>query len=147
MIDDSFNSYGVGVPLKIPKGKGIETIFLYIPERTVGAVIGTKGQNIKNIMHNSSAKIKIMNSDRDGSTAESNEPKKANIPALGPISVNDVRKVVISGTPEAQWKAQFYLFERVKAELRERLGEHWDLQLRTEMLVPKASIGRIIGKK
>ena len=34
-------------------------VYLYIPEQSVGAVIGSKGQNIKNIMHLSAARIKV----------------------------------------------------------------------------------------
>lgn len=36
-----------------------EVTFLYIPEKSVGAVIGSKGTNIKNIMRLSKARIKV----------------------------------------------------------------------------------------
>ena len=36
-----------------------EVVQLYIPEKSVGAVIGSKGQNIKNIMRLSGARIKV----------------------------------------------------------------------------------------
>ena len=42
-----------------PPQEEIETAFLYIPETAVGAVIGSKGTNIKNIMRLSSARIKV----------------------------------------------------------------------------------------
>lgn len=41
-------------------------------------------------------------------------------------------------------QAQFYIFEKVKNELR--LAAHDEVHLRTEIVVPKQSIGRIIGK-
>ena len=37
-----------------------EVVQLYIPEKSVGAVIGSKGQNIKNIMRLSGARIKVV---------------------------------------------------------------------------------------
>ena len=36
-----------------------EVVQLYVPEKSVGAVIGSKGQNIKNIMRLSGARIKV----------------------------------------------------------------------------------------
>ena len=38
-----------------------EVVQLYVPEKSVGAVIGSKGQNIKNIMRLSGARIKVWN--------------------------------------------------------------------------------------
>ncbi|BFZ01652.1 hypothetical protein BsWGS_04694 [Bradybaena similaris] len=111
-----------------------EIVQLYIPEKSVGAVIGSKGQNIKNIMRLSGARIKILGANDKNGSGESN-----------PFSHSgDERKAVISGSPEAQWKAQFYIFEKVKNELR--LAAHDEVHLRTEIVVPKQSIGRIIGK-
>ena len=43
-----------------PPQQQLEVVFLYIPEQSVGAVIGSKGQNIKNIMHLSAARIKVI---------------------------------------------------------------------------------------
>jgi len=111
-----------------------EVVQLYIPEKSVGAVIGSKGQNIKNIMRLSGARIKILGANDKNGSGENN-----------PFSHSgDERKAVISGSPEAQWKAQFYIFEKVKNELR--LAAHDEVHLRTEIMVPKQSIGRIIGK-
>lgn len=50
------NVYGAAPP---QPPQQLEIIYLYIPESTVGAVIGTKGTNIKNIMRLSSARIKV----------------------------------------------------------------------------------------
>ncbi|XP_005096966.1 insulin-like growth factor 2 mRNA-binding protein 1 [Aplysia californica] len=111
-----------------------EVVQLYIPEKSVGAVIGSKGQNIKNIMRLSGARIKILGANDKNGSGENN-----------PFSNSgDERKTVISGSPEAQWKAQFYIFEKVKNELR--LAAHDEVHIRTEIVVPKQSIGRIIGK-
>jgi insulin-like growth factor 2 mRNA-binding protein 1 len=111
-----------------------EVVQLYIPEKSVGAVIGSKGQNIKNIMRLSGARIKILGANDKNGSGENNPFSRS----------GDERKAVISGSPEAQWKAQFYIFEKVKNELR--LAAHDEVHLRTEIVVPKQSIGRIIGK-
>jgi len=111
-----------------------EIVQLYIPEKSVGAVIGSKGQNIKNIMSLSGARIKILGANDKNGSGENNTFNHA----------QDERKAVLSGSPEAQWKAQFYIFEKIKNELR--LAAHDEVHLRTEIMVPKQSIGRIIGK-
>ena len=49
--------YGAAPPQ--PPPQQLEVTYLYIPESTVGAVIGSKGTNIKNIMRLSSARIKV----------------------------------------------------------------------------------------
>lgn len=58
---------------------------MYIPNNAVGAIIGTKGSQIRNMIRFSNASIKIAAA--EGEKADSNE-----------------RKVTIVGTPEAQWK-------------------------------------------
>ncbi|XP_067650630.1 insulin-like growth factor 2 mRNA-binding protein 2 isoform X2 [Haliotis asinina] len=114
----------------------MEVIYLYIPESTVGAVIGSKGSNIKNIMRLSNARIKIMQ-------APKNETNGQDGPVQMPAPRLNERKVIITGNPESQWKAQFYIFERVRAENMVSIEE---VHLRSEVMVPKSSIGRIIGK-
>lgn len=128
--------YNGGLSLP-PPPQQLEVIFLYIPEQSVGAVIGSKGQNIKTIMQISGARIKIMGADvkNGGSSHKSG--------AQGQQSPDD-RKVIITGSPEAQWKAQFYIFEKVKTEMM--LTAQDEVHLRSEISVPKSSIGRIIGK-
>lgn len=52
------------------------------------------------------------------------------------------RQVVIKGTPESQYKAQYDIFEKIR---RERLFKDREF-LRSEILVPKSLVGRIIGR-
>lgn len=47
--------YGQGQPQQ-----DLEVTYLYIPESTVGACIGSKGSNIKEIMRLSGARIKVI---------------------------------------------------------------------------------------
>nr|KAG5693519.1 hypothetical protein BaRGS_006221 [Batillaria attramentaria] len=152
MMPGNMNNYGVRPPYPYMGGnyypgsfggssspqqqQQLEVVYLYIPEQSVGAVIGSKGQNIKNIMRLSAARIKIMS----GETKNGNGDKAGH---QGPQALEE-RKVIITGSPEAQWKAQFYIFEKVKSEMR--LAAQDEVHLRSEVVVPKATIGRIIGK-
>lgn len=104
-----------------------ETSFLYIPNSAVGAIIGTRGSHIRNIIRFSGASVKIT-SLPEGTTAE---PQAE-------------RKVTIVGTPEAQWKAQYLIFEKMREEGFMPAGE--DVRLTVELLVPSSQVGRIIGK-
>lgn len=64
-----------------------ETTFLYIPNNAVGAIIGTKGSHIRNIIRFSGASVKIAPLEQDKPPEQQNE-----------------RKVTIVGSPESQWK-------------------------------------------
>lgn len=48
-----------GAPQAQAPQQELEVTYLYIPENTVGAVIGSKGANIKQVMKDSSARIKV----------------------------------------------------------------------------------------
>ena len=72
----------------------------------MGAIIGTKGNHIKNIIKFSGASVKI---------AQANEPG-AEDEAAGNAQSAQERKVTIVGAPESQWKAQYLVnkyFENV----------------------------------
>jgi predicted PilT family ATPase len=64
-----------------------ETTFLYIPNNAVGAIIGTKGTHIRNIIRFSGASVKIAPLEQDKPQDQQTE-----------------RKVTIVGSPESQWK-------------------------------------------
>lgn len=102
-----------------------ETVYLYIPNVAVGAIIGTKGSYIKNIIKLSSASVKI--------TPLTPEESK--------VAVE--RQVVIVGTPESQWKAQYYIYDKIR---QERFASDENVKLRAELQVPSHIVGRIIGK-
>lgn len=67
-----------------------ETTYLYIPNNAVGAIIGTKGSHIRNIIRFSGASVKIAPLDQDK-----------------PQDTQTERKVTIVGSPESQWKVRF----------------------------------------
>ncbi|XP_065220196.1 insulin-like growth factor 2 mRNA-binding protein 1 isoform X3 [Planococcus citri] len=103
----------------------LENVYLYIPNNAVGAIIGTKGSQIRNMIRFSNASIKIASP--EGDKADSNE-----------------RKVTIVGTPEAQWKAQYMIFEKMREEGFSNGLE--DVRLTVEIMVPSSQVGRIIGR-
>lgn len=107
------------------QGPEPETVYLYIPNVAVGAIIGTKGSFIKNIIKLSGASVKIT-------------------PLTPEESKNVVeRQVVIIGTPDSQWKAQYYIYEKIR---QERFATDENVKLRAELQVPAHIVGRIIGK-
>lgn len=104
-----------------------ETTFLYIPNNAVGAIIGTKGSHIRNIMRYSGASVKIA----------SIEGEKVSETPMD-------RRVTIVGNPESQWKAQYLIFEKMREEGFVSGSE--DVRLTVEIFVPSSQVGRIIGK-
>ncbi|KAI1235750.1 hypothetical protein IHE44_0001834 [Lamprotornis superbus] len=72
-----------------------EVVNLFIPTQAVGAIIGKKGQHIKQLARFAGASIKIA-------------------PAEGPDASE--RMVIITGPPEAQFKAQGRIFGKLKEE-------------------------------
>lgn len=107
------------------QGPEPETVYLYIPNVAVGAIIGTKGSFIKNIIKLSGASVKI--------TPLTPEESKTVVE----------RQVVIVGTPDSQWKAQYYIYEKIR---QERFATDENVKLRAELQVPSHIVGRIIGK-
>ncbi|CAF2375544.1 unnamed protein product [Rotaria sp. Silwood2] len=105
----------------------IETVHLYVPNTVIGAIIGTKGLFIKSIMKSSNATVKInpINQDEDQNKIIE-------------------RQVTITGTPEAQWKSQYYIYDKIRQEGC-YVGDD-EVRLRAEIYVPTSLIGRLVGK-
>ncbi|KAF0292193.1 Insulin-like growth factor 2 mRNA-binding protein 1 [Amphibalanus amphitrite] len=200
-----------------------ESVFVYVPAASVGAIIGRKGSHIRSMIRFSGATVKIgqqeeaplsggrqsaappageaaaaQGGDGDGAsppedaaeqaqtteTGESEE-QQAEPPAAAeadePVrqegdgqaaegATSDEllelkqkveglqlrasaaqmdrppeRKVAIYGTPEAQWKAQYMIFDKLREE---GYGTGLDdVRLSVEISVPSSQVGRIIGKK
>ncbi|KAG8184266.1 hypothetical protein JTE90_001084 [Oedothorax gibbosus] len=104
-----------------------ETVFLYIPNSVVGAIIGTGGSTIRDMISSSGGSIKVAQTNKDE-----------------PIDREALRKVTIIGTPEAQWKAQYMIFKKVTFETY--TGAQESHCLKVEIFVPSNQVGRIIGK-
>ncbi|CAF0864069.1 unnamed protein product [Adineta ricciae] len=104
----------------------IETVHLYVPNTVIGAIIGTKGLFIKSIIKNSNATVKI-------SQQSPHEDQNKIVD----------RQVTISGTPEAQWKSQYYIYDKIR---QEGYAGDDEVRLRAEIYVPTSLIGRLVGK-
>lgn len=111
-------------PAGLPPGASeqLETTYLYIANTAVGAIIGTKGSHIRNIIRFSSASVKIA-------------PIDAERPADSPQTE---RKVTIVGSPEAQWKAQYLIFEKLREEGFTTGTD--DVRLTVEILVASSQV-------
>ncbi|XP_034254714.1 insulin-like growth factor 2 mRNA-binding protein 1 isoform X4 [Thrips palmi] len=137
-----------GGPPGIPGGPNDaqETTFLYIPNNAVGAIIGTKGTHIRNIIRFSGASVKIAPIENDKQTPPPPPPPPPqNAQNAGePQPPQAERKVTIIGNPESQWKAQYLIFEKMREEGYVAGSE--DVRLTVEILVPSGQVGRIIGK-
>ncbi|XP_005071681.1 insulin-like growth factor 2 mRNA-binding protein 2 isoform X2 [Mesocricetus auratus] len=100
-----------------------ETVNLFIPTQAVGAIIGKKGAHIKQLARFAGASIKIA-------------------PAEGP-DVSE-RMVIITGPPEAQFKAQGRIFGKLKEE--NFFSPKEEVKLEAHIRVPSSTAGRVIGK-
>ncbi|XP_029937353.1 insulin-like growth factor 2 mRNA-binding protein 2a isoform X4 [Myripristis murdjan] len=100
-----------------------EVVYLFIPTQAVGAMIGKKGQHIKQLARFAGASIKIA-------------------PAESPDVTE--RMVIITGPPEAQFKAQGRIFGKLKEENFFTAKE--EVKLETHIKVPSTAAGRVIGK-
>ncbi|CAB3225312.1 unnamed protein product [Arctia plantaginis] len=112
-------------------GDSQETTYLYIPNNAVGAIIGTKGLHIRNIIRFSNASVKIAPLEQDKQGENPSNPQQE-------------RKVTIVGSPEAQWKAQYLIFEKMREE--GFMSGSDDVRLTVEIVVASSQVGRIIGK-
>ncbi|XP_049631819.1 insulin-like growth factor 2 mRNA-binding protein 2 isoform X4 [Suncus etruscus] len=100
-----------------------EIVNLFIPTQAVGAIIGKKGAHIKQLARFAGASIKIA-------------------PAEGP-DVSE-RMVIITGPPEAQFKAQGRIFGKLKEE--NFFSPKEEVKLEAHIRVPSSTAGRVIGK-
>ncbi|XP_075572286.1 insulin-like growth factor 2 mRNA-binding protein 2 isoform X4 [Pelecanus crispus] len=107
-------------PFSLPEQ---EVVNLFIPTQAVGAIIGKKGQHIKQLARFAGASIKIA-------------------PAEGPNASE--RMVIITGPPEAQFKAQGRIFGKLKEE--NFFNPKEEVKLEAHIKVPSFTAGRVIGK-
>uniref|UniRef100_A0A4X2LZ33 RRM domain-containing protein n=1 Tax=Vombatus ursinus TaxID=29139 RepID=A0A4X2LZ33_VOMUR len=101
----------------------METVHLFIPAMSVGAIIGKMGQHIKQLSRFAGASIKI-------APPETPEAKE--------------RMVIITGPPEAQFKAQGRIYGKLKEE--NFFGPKEEVKLEAHIKVPSYAAGRVIGK-
>lgn len=134
-----------------------ETTYLFIPNAAVGAIIGTKGSHIRNIIKFSGSSVKIAAAEEEaaaGGSSSSSSGGSSTAPAENAAGrgeaastttdTTSLRKVTVVGTPESQWKAQYLIFEKLREEGFNQGME--DVKMTVEIMVPSSQVGRIIGK-
>ena len=149
-------------PGMTPGGQSQETTYLYIPNTAVGAIIGkkhlsvaslypstisgTKGSHIRNIIKFSGSSVKIASQEEEEAAAggtqaaplEAASPGSEAAPTSVTAAIANQRRVTIVGGPEAQWKAQYLIFQKLREEGFSTGGE--DIRLTVEILVPSAQV-------
>ncbi|XP_072902499.1 insulin-like growth factor 2 mRNA-binding protein 2a isoform X1 [Hemitrygon akajei] len=118
-----YNTAAVGAVAQPYTTSEQEVVYLFIPTQAVGAIIGKKGQQIKQLSRFAGASIKIA-------------------PAEGPDASE--RMVIITGSPEAQFKAQGRIYGRLKEE--NFFNPKEEVKLEAHIKVPASAAGRVIGK-
>ncbi|XP_054163763.1 insulin-like growth factor 2 mRNA-binding protein 2 isoform X2 [Oppia nitens] len=148
-------SLTAGFPGLTFAGAGIdqtkETVFLYIPNSSVGAIIGTGGASIKEMISNSGASIKVAQSTRDESSSSAASTQQQPQDSRHQQQQQDERKVTIVGSPESQYVAQFLIYRKVFVESFHPSASTGsqstqDPRLKVEIMIPSTQVGRIIGK-
>ncbi|RCN46111.1 KH domain protein [Ancylostoma caninum] len=148
---------GIGGRTDVPK-----TTRMWVPNSMVGAIIGSKGSNIRNIIRNSGANVRIEGGGERKDAERKEEPEKKEeagdaqphaeseekphadvVPVEERRNDDGERLVTITGTDAQQYRAQFLIFNRVAEQSQHLIDE---VKLRTELTVPSRLVGRIIGK-
>ncbi|XP_048390665.1 insulin-like growth factor 2 mRNA-binding protein 2 isoform X7 [Stegostoma tigrinum] len=118
-----YNTPAVGTMTQLYSTSEQEVVHLFIPTQAVGAIIGKKGQQIKQLSKFAGASIKIA-------------------PPEGPEA--NERMVIIIGSPEAQFKAQGRIYGKLKEE--NFFSPKEEVKLEANIKVPSSTAGRVIGK-
>ncbi|CAJ0598664.1 unnamed protein product [Cylicocyclus nassatus] len=139
-----------------------KTTRMWVPNSMVGAIIGSKGSNIRNIIRNSGANVRIEGGGERKDAERKEEPEKKEeagdaqprteaedkphadvVPVEERRNDDGERLVTITGNDAQQYRAQFLIFNRVAEQSQHLIDE---VKLRTELTVPSRLVGRIIGK-
>lgn len=150
-----------------PPGDGsVETVQVWVPSCTVGAIIGTGGSSIREMIRVSGCSIKVSPSSakeenrskddaakKDGSkddtpSSSGAEPagrREGGVGGVGIYPHPSDRRVTLTGSAEAQWRAQCLLYRKVFLEAAQHLDSNPEAaadpqvqagHLRVEMNVP-----------
>ncbi len=115
-------------------------------------ISGTKGSHIRNIIKFSGSSVKIASQEEEEAAAGGSQaappaadasPGSEVAPTSVTAAIANQRRVTIVGGPEAQWKAQYLIFQKLREEGFSTGGE--DIRLTVEILVPSAQVRVIFG--
>ena len=112
-------------------------------------ILGSKGSHIRNIIKFSGSSVKIASVEEEEASggSSSNPASAAAVPAAAGLAATAVagqdaiaqRRVTIVGAPEAQWKAQYLIFQKLREE-GFTPGNNEDIRLTIEIMVPSAQV-------
>ena len=91
--------------------------------------LGTKGSHIRNIIKFSGSTVNI---------APAEEETGVMVPVYEGATQEARRKVTVTGNPEAQWKAQYLIYEKLREEGFSGAVE--DVKLTVEIRVPSSQV-------
>lgn len=120
-----------------------ETVTLLIPSGSVGAIIGSRGSHIRNISRLAGASIRIHPPDEMKEESSDDPKSSSDEKNRDEKDTKESAKVTIVGQPEAQWKAQFCIFDKLKQE--GWFGQE-EGRLTSQITIPGILVGRVIGK-
>jgi insulin-like growth factor 2 mRNA-binding protein 1 len=133
-----------------------EIVHIWVPNNVVGALIGTKGTHIRNIMRTTGAHIRIESTKNEAAEGGEQQQEKQEKQekqgepvqeqrnqGAGDQHAETDRRVTITGTDQQQYKAQCWVFQRLCEQTHQFFDE---IRLCTEVQVPSKLVGRIIGK-
>lgn len=111
----------------------MQTCYVYVPKAAVGSIIGAKGSFINFLKTQIHATCQVLEKSEEAGVAGggSCEGDTSDVP------------IKVTGTPDAVWRAQTYIFEKIKTE---GFSGNEPAKLRCDIFVPKVRVGRLIGK-
>jgi len=147
-----------------PPDPNYDTVFLYVPAASVGAIIGKKGESVRHITRTTGAIIKIAAENKEkpeevGASSlnatsydESSAVAKGNDGAGSdqPIPPRDASKtpgeksVAITATFDAQCRAIAQIFKKL---FEERFFGNDPPFLALDLLIPSSQMGKVLGKQ
>ncbi|OQR71081.1 insulin growth factor 2 mRNA-binding protein 1-like [Tropilaelaps mercedesae] len=168
----SGNGAGMGPPPPPPPPAyppPVETVQVWVPSCTVGAIIGTGGSSIREMIRVSGCSIKVSPSSakeenrskeeaaikdsKDDTPSSSGAEATGRREGAGGVGIYphpSDRRVTLTGSAEAQWRAQCLLYRKVFLEAAQHLDSNpeaaADPQIQAGHLRVEMNVGRIIGK-
>jgi len=134
-----------------PPDPNYDTVFLYVPAASVGAIIGKKGESVRLITRTSGAIIKIAAENKEKpEEGEVNASSSLGAGSDQPIPPRDASKtpgeksVAITATFDSQCRAIAQIFKKL---YEERFFGNDPPFLALDLLIPSIQMGKVLGKQ
>jgi len=141
-----------------PSDPNYDTVFLYVPAASVGAIIGKKGESVRHITRTTGAIIKIAAENKEKpQDVDAASPSNNDLSALDksgasdqPLPPRDASKtpgeksVAITATFDAQCRAIAQIFKKL---YEERFFGNDPPFLALDLIIPSSQMGKVLGKQ